>query len=66
MLVLTRSREEKVVIQTPQGDVTLTVLAIRGDTSVKLGFEGPREILIHRSEILLPRKDLKNDCPFAE
>ncbi len=58
MLVLTRSREEKLVIQTPQGDVTLTVLAIRGDTSVKLGFEAPREILIHRAEILEPRKDV--------
>ncbi len=57
MLVLSRGREEKVIIQTPQGDVTLTVLAIRGDTSVKLGFEAPREILVHRAEILVPRPD---------
>ncbi len=57
MLVLTRSREEKVVIQTPQGDVVITVLAFRGDSSVKLGFDAPRDILIHRSEILAPRPD---------
>ncbi len=57
MLVLTRSRGEKVVIQTPQGDVTLTVLAIRGDTSVKLGFEAPKDVLIHRAELSEPRKE---------
>ncbi len=56
MLVLTRGREEKVVIQTPQGDVTLTVLEVRSH-SVKLGFTAPREILIHRGELSEPRQD---------
>ncbi len=51
MLVLTRSREEKVVIQTPQGDVTITVLSIRGH-SVRLGFEAPIPVTVHRAEIL--------------
>ncbi len=63
MLVLTRSREEKVVIQTPQGDVVITVLAFRGDSSVKLGFTAPREVLIHRSEILAPRPAWTPDNP---
>ncbi len=57
MLVLSRGREEKVIIQTPQGDVVITVLAFRGDSSVKLGFTAPRDVLIHRSEILEPRRD---------
>ncbi len=57
MIVLQRGREEKVIIQTPQGDVVITVLAIRGDSSVKLGFEAPRDITVHRSEILEPRRD---------
>ncbi len=57
MIVLQRGREEKVIIQTPQGDVVITVLAIRGESSVKLGFECPREILVHRSEILVPRSE---------
>ncbi len=57
MLVLSRGREEKVVIQTPQGDVVITVLAFRGGSSVKLGFTAPRDVLIHREEILLPRKE---------
>ncbi len=56
MLVLSRGREEKVIIQTPQGDVTLTVLEVRSH-SVKLGFEGPREILIHRGELSEPRPE---------
>ncbi len=56
MLVLTRSMEEKIVIQTPQGDVTLTVLEVRSH-SVKLGFDAPRDILVHRAELSQPRPE---------
>ena len=47
MLVLGRKIGEKVVIA---NDVVVTVVAIKGDT-VKLGFEGPREVPIHREEV---------------
>ena len=47
MLVLTRKKGQRVVIGE---DVYVTVLEVRGDR-VKLGFECPREIPVHREEI---------------
>jgi carbon storage regulator len=47
MLVLSRKLGEKIVIG---HDVMLAVLDVRGDV-VKLGFEAPRHISIHREEI---------------
>ena len=47
MLVLARKKGERIVI----GDeIELTVLDIRGGR-VKLGFQGPAEIPIHRCEL---------------
>jgi carbon storage regulator len=47
MLVLSRKRDEKIVI----GDsITLTVLEVRGET-VRLGIDAPREISVHRLEV---------------
>ncbi len=47
MLVLNRKRGEQVVI----GDgITVTVLEVKGDR-VKLGFDGPPDVPIHRKEI---------------
>ncbi len=56
MLILQRGREEKVIIQTPQGDVVITVLEVRSH-SVKLGFEAPRDVLIHRAELSESRRE---------
>ncbi|HVA50682.1 MAG TPA: carbon storage regulator [Pirellulales bacterium] len=47
MLVLSRTRGEQIVIG---GTMTVTVLEVRGD-KVKLGFEGPSEIPVHRQEV---------------
>jgi carbon storage regulator len=47
MLVLSRARGEQVVIAQ---SITVTVLEVRGD-KVKLGFEGPTEVPIHRHEV---------------
>ncbi len=55
MLVLSRKRGERIVIG---GDVTLTVLGVRG-SQVKLGFNGPAEVPIHREEV---HQRIKN-CP---
>lgn len=47
MLVLSRKRNEKIVI----GDgITVTVLEVRGD-QVQLGIDAPREIPVHRYEV---------------
>jgi carbon storage regulator len=47
MLVLTRHKDEKIVI----GDnITVMVVDVRGDR-VRLGIEAPPEITIHREEV---------------
>jgi carbon storage regulator len=47
MLVLTRKKNESIVIN---DDITILVAEIRGD-KVRLGFEAPREVPIHRREV---------------
>lgn len=47
MLILTRRPTETVMIG---DDITITVLEVRGN-QVKLAFEAPRDVTIHRSEI---------------
>ena len=47
MLVLSRKQGQRVVIGK---DVRVTVLEVRGDR-VKLGFNGPLEVPIHRREL---------------
>jgi len=51
MLVLSRKPGEKVNV----GDITVTVVAVRGGR-VKLGFEGPAEVRVLRTE-LVEKKD---------
>ena len=47
MLVLSRKKNESVQIDE---NITVHVVEIRGDR-VRLGFEAPREIAIHRTEV---------------
>lgn len=47
MLVLSRNLGERIVIG---NNVIVTVLEIRGDR-VRLGFDGPSEVPIHREEL---------------
>jgi carbon storage regulator len=47
MLVLTRHKDERVMI----GDnIVVTVVEIRGD-KVRLGFDAPRDVSVHRQEV---------------
>jgi carbon storage regulator len=47
MLVLSRKKDEKIVI----GDnITLMVIEIRGD-KVRLGIDAPRDVAVHREEV---------------
>jgi carbon storage regulator len=48
MLVLTRKKSESIVIG---GEVVVKIVAVCGDR-VRLGIEAPREVPIHRSELL--------------
>ena len=47
MLVLSRKKDESIVIN---DNIVITVVDIRGD-KVRLGFEAPKEITIHRREV---------------
>ncbi len=47
MLVLSRKKDEKIVIG---DDISIMVVEIRGD-KVRLGIEAPREISVHRREV---------------
>lgn len=47
MLVLSRRKEEKIVIN---DNIVITLVAIRGDL-VRLGIEAPPEVPVHRQEI---------------
>ncbi len=47
MLVLSRKKDEKIVI----GDsISIMIVEIRGD-KVRLGVEAPREVTVHRQEV---------------
>ncbi|MCP4785783.1 MAG: carbon storage regulator CsrA [Fuerstiella sp.] len=48
MLVLSRKKNESIVIN---DDVVITVIEVRGD-KVRLGIKAPREIPVHRKEVV--------------
>ena len=50
MLVLSRKRNEKIVL--PTVDVEITVVEIQGDR-VRLGIEAPHSLPVHRDEVWL-------------
>ncbi|MFB6868913.1 carbon storage regulator [Agromyces sp. NPDC056389] len=50
MLVLTRKSNERVMIG---DDVVITILEVRGDSSVRIGIEAPRDRRIQREEIVV-------------
>jgi carbon storage regulator len=47
MLVLSRKRDEKIVIGE---NIVVTIVEIRGD-KVRLGIEAPNEVPVHRHEV---------------
>jgi len=48
MLVLSRKKNESIVIN---DDIVITIVEVRGD-KVRLGIEAPRDIPVHRQEVL--------------
>ena len=51
MLVLSRRVGESVVIGDAPGQITVTVLEVRGDV-VRVGIDAPRSVSVHRAELL--------------
>lgn len=49
MLVLSRKIGQKIRIA---GGIVITVVDVRSDDTVRLGIEAPREIWVHREEVL--------------
>ncbi len=50
MLVLSRQKDESIIIGEGDDAVEVTVVDVRGD-KVRLGINAPREISVHRKEI---------------
>jgi carbon storage regulator len=59
MLVLSRKKEESIIIN---DNIVVTVVEIRGD-KVRLGFDAPKEVPIHRREVYeaIKRSEAEND-----
>lgn len=50
MLVLSRKKNESIVIGEGENAVTIVIVEIRGD-KVRLGVEAPKETPVHRREV---------------
>ena len=50
MLVLSRQRDESIVIGSGDNKITVTIVDIRGD-KVRLGISAPSEVPVHRKEV---------------
>jgi carbon storage regulator len=63
MLVLSRKRDERIVIGE---NIVITVVEVRGD-KVRLGIDAPSEVPVHRQEVLdaMRRSDPQQKTPPA-
>ena len=50
MLVLTRNVGERIVIDTPLGQIKIELIDMRG-SKARIGVEAPRAIAVHREEV---------------
>jgi carbon storage regulator len=64
MLVLSRKKNESIVIDS---NIIVTVVEVRGD-KVRIGIEAPREVSVHRQEVLeaILNEKLKLDTEPSE
>jgi len=51
MLVLTRFKNESIILTTPVGRVEIVLIDVGRDGKVRLGIEAPKSIEVHRAEI---------------
>lgn len=50
MLVLSRKKNEEIIISHPEGNLVLSVVELRGD-KVRLGISAPDSVEVHRREV---------------
>lgn len=60
MLVLSRKKNESIVIGEGENAITLVVVEIRGD-KVRLGIEAPKDVPVHRQEVYDAIQTHKNE-----
>lgn len=53
MLILTREKDESVVICAPIGKIEVIILHVTTNGKVTLGFTAPKSVPVHRMEIML-------------
>lgn len=51
MLILSRHKNEEIVVQVGETEVVVMVADIRGD-KVRIGISAPPEVIIHRREVV--------------
>lgn len=54
MLVLSRQKDESIIIQTAGNIIEITIVDFRGTTphpAARIGITAPREIVVHRKEV---------------
>ncbi len=62
-MVLSRERDEKIIIVTPLGNVEIMVVDMRGN-KVRIGIEAPRAWEVHREEIYQKIQAQRRDDHF--
>jgi carbon storage regulator len=62
MLVLSRKKNESIVVGEGKDAVTIVIVEIRGD-KVRLGVEAPKEVPVHRREVYeaIRRNEINRD-----
>lgn len=50
MLVLSRKKNESIIIGSGEKEIKIKIIEINGN-SIRLGFEAPNDISIHREEV---------------
>lgn len=55
MLVLSRKKNESIIIGEGPSKVTITVVEVRGD-KVRVGIDAPTEIAVNREEVFLAKQ----------
>ena len=61
MLVLTRKREEQIIIGPSTQETIITVVELRGD-KVRIGIDAPRDVPVHRKEVADAIKEQQGKC----
>ena len=61
MLVLSRQKDESIIIGDGDDQVEITIVDVRGD-KVRLGINAPRHIMVHRKEIYLAIQKEKEEA----